>query len=65
MHCVGIVLLVYCGTILTQMMADELNFIGNRKQWRRTGSRQSTPYQRYGPDHTNIQYRPLKLHGFP
>ena len=29
--------------------------VGNRKWWRQTGSRQSTPYRRYGPD-TEIQY---------
>ena len=37
---------------------------GNRKRWRQTGSRQSTPYRQYGPE-TEIRYRPLKLHGFP
>ena len=35
---------------------------GNRKRCRQTGSRQSTPYRRYGPD-TEIQYRLRKPHG--
>ena len=34
----------------------------NRKRCRQTGSRQSTPYRRYGPD-TEIQYRPREPQG--